>query len=100
MVGGRAEDAAVVVVDGDGEGLLRLVLADDVLVEKGLDFAGGGSFFAEERARAARLRVLLARDFCAGASSGTPRTCSQTSSHMLFMWKAQLSQTYSSDCLS
>ena len=47
-------DALVVVVDGDGELLLGLVLADDVVVEKAFDFlrlgqvagGGGGSGFA------------------------------------------------------
>ena len=35
-------DALVVVVDGDGEDLLRLVLADHVVVEEGLDLRRGG----------------------------------------------------------
>jgi len=35
-------EALVVIVDGDGEDLLRVVLTDDVVVEEGLDLGGGG----------------------------------------------------------
>jgi hypothetical protein len=37
---GGGVDALVVVVDGDAEDLLRALLADDVLVEDGLDLRG------------------------------------------------------------
>ena len=40
-------DALVVVVDGDGEHLLRLLLADHVLVEVVLDLRGLGNVFGE-----------------------------------------------------
>ena len=41
-------DAAVVGVDGDRDGLLGLVLANDVLVEVGLHHAGGGEVTVED----------------------------------------------------
>ena len=43
-------DAPVVVVDGDGEDLLGLVLADDVVVEEGADLARRGQLFEAELA--------------------------------------------------
>src|SRR6185312_2883002 len=51
-------DPLVVVVDGDGELLLRPLLADDVLVEELLDLLRGG----ERRARAAVLETVVVRD--------------------------------------
>ena len=51
-------DALVVVVDGDGELLLRPLLADDVLVEELLDFLRG----RQRRARAAVLEPVVVGD--------------------------------------
>src|SRR5690606_25114565 len=51
-------DPLVVVVDGDGEGALGVLLTDDVLVERFLDLAGS----RERRRRAGRLLLLLLRE--------------------------------------
>ena len=44
-------DAAVVVVHRDGEDLLGVVLADDVVVEEGAHFARGGQLFEVQLTR-------------------------------------------------
>ena len=51
-------DALIVLVDGDGEALLGLLLADDVLVEERLDLGG----FGEGRARGDGLGLLVVGD--------------------------------------
>ena len=54
---GDGLDALVVVVDGDRESALGLVLADDVVVEGGVDVARLGQLLEVERRRSRELLV-------------------------------------------